>query len=1123
MMKKIQLTTTLFALIIFSNANAGKTKIKFDEVSSKAGINFQHQKAEFDPKVSNVMPWLTAGGAAATVGDFNNDGLEDIYFTTSKADAKNHLYQNLGNFKFKEVANEVGLADVNKKETGTSAFALWFDYNNDQWIDLLLVRFGKLALFENQKGKHFQEVTKKAGLTLYLNSLSAVAFDYDRDGDLDLYIAGYFPEKNLANLTSDTEVLFESWETARNGGPNYFFRNNGDGTFTDLTTEVGLEDTGWTMAIGHGDLDNDGWQDIYNANDFGTDHIYRNMGNGKFQIMSDSSIGTDTKKGMNADFGDYNNDGLLDIYVTNMTEPYLHECNMLWENFGDFNFTDVSKETNSCDTGWGWGAKFLDVDNDGKLDIYVANGFVSEGDKEYMEKLLEFIFMENVNLPDATRWPDMKGYSMGGNEKNYLLHQKYGFFKSIGAQAGVDDLGDARGVAVADFDQDGRMDIIVTNVNGPVKVYQNTSKTKNNWISIKLQSDQNNNYLAIGARVKIKSGNLSQIREIMTASGFEAQSTTVAHFGIKKSKTVNEVVITWPDGSVSQYKNLEANNHYMIKKGNQPLKLGLAVTEKKKINKSKALFQNVTDDSGIVITHKPPIFDKKLEHIMAMLSAGAAGAAIGDYNNDGLLDIFVNNARRGTLNHLYRNEGNLKFTEVAQKAGVAEFNHDNQISAGGLFFDYNGDGYEDLLILRFGTQVLLENTKQGTFVDVSEKSGINKIVSNALAAIAFDFDKDGDVDIYFGNYFPDLNMFQLPHTKILHDSWETSRNGGKNILARNEGNGTFTILTDNPVLADTGWTMAVGHGDYNNDGWQDIYIANDYGADKLLKNVKGEFIDVSREAIGIDTRKGMNVEFGDVDNNGYLDIFVTNVTEEFLYECNMLWMNNQDGSFTDLSRELNLCDAGWAWGGKFFDYDNDGDLDLYVANGFFSGKGDYLDVLLPSMWKTGEDPSEAKEWPPLNGMGMATKERNVLFKNVSGISFKKIQKSAVNIDKDSRGVFTADFDNDGKLDIFVTNNEDSAVIFQNTTTNKNNWIILDLKAVPPNTNAIGARITLSARGRHYIREINVGNGFAGNSSKRVHFGLGKAKTIDYVEILWPNGEKQRLDSLSINQIYTVQQ
>jgi hypothetical protein len=428
MMKKIQLTTTLFALIIFSNANAGKTKIKFDEVSSKAGINFQHQKAEFDPKVSNVMPWLTAGGAAATVGDFNNDGLEDIYFTTSKADAKNHLYQNLGNFKFKEVANEVGLADVNKKETGTSAFALWFDYNNDQWIDLLLVRFGKLALFENQKGKHFQEVTKKAGLTLYLNSLSAVAFDYDRDGDLDLYIAGYFPEKNLANLTSDTEVLFESWETARNGGPNYFFRNNGDGTFTDLTTEVGLEDTGWTMAIGHGDLDNDGWQDIYNANDFGTDHIYRNMGNGKFQIMSDSSIGTDTKKGMNADFGDYNNDGLLDIYVTNMTEPYLHECNMLWENFGDFNFTDVSKETNSCDTGWGWGAKFLDVDNDGKLDIYVANGFVSEGDKEYMEKLLEFIFMENVNLPDATRWPDMKGYSMGGERKKLSTPSKIWIF-----------------------------------------------------------------------------------------------------------------------------------------------------------------------------------------------------------------------------------------------------------------------------------------------------------------------------------------------------------------------------------------------------------------------------------------------------------------------------------------------------------------------------------------------------------------------------------------------------------------------------------------------------------------------------------------------------------------------
>ena len=363
--------------------NAGDDKpavggLRFEEVALKAGAGFSHARAQFDPKAKPLMPWLTAGGAGVAVGDFDRDGLDDIYVVTSLKDAPNALFRNKGNFQFEDVAAKLGLADVNKAATGTSAHAVWFDYDGDGWLDLLLLRFGQLSLYHSIEGRAFEDRAKESGLARLLNSMSAAAFDYDRDGDLDLYIGGYFPEKDFNHLP-DTKVLFDSWEASRNGGPNYLFRNNGNGTFTDVTAAAGVEDVGWTMAIGHGDLDNDGWQDIYVANDFGPDTVFRNLGNGKFANVTKLAIGVDTKKGMNAEIADYNNDGFLDVYVTNMTEPYLHECNMLWENHGEFKFSDVATEVGSCDTGWGWGAKFFDADNDGLQDLYVANGFITSG------------------------------------------------------------------------------------------------------------------------------------------------------------------------------------------------------------------------------------------------------------------------------------------------------------------------------------------------------------------------------------------------------------------------------------------------------------------------------------------------------------------------------------------------------------------------------------------------------------------------------------------------------------------------------------------------------------------------------------------------------------------------
>ncbi len=523
------------------------------------------------------------------------------------------------------------------------------------------------------------------------------------------------------------------------------------------------------------------------------------------------------------------------------------------------------------------------------------------------------------------------------------------------------------------------------------------------------------------------------------------------------------------------------------------------------------VFVDVTDQAGAGILHYPPIFDKRMAHIMEMVSAGASGGAIGDFNKDGWLDIFVNNPRGDMSNSLLKNNGDMTFTNVIKQAGLTDLNSSDQVTSMGVFFDYDGDTWQDLLVVRFGITLLYKNMADGTFKDVTRHAGLNEY-ANSLSAITFDFDRDGDIDIYLGSYFRDLNMFSLKNMEknILHDSWEVSRNGGSNIFYVNNGDGTFTNKTKEIGVEDTGWTMALAHSDIDGDGWQDIYVANDYGTDIVFRNnQKGGFENITNRSIGSDTKKGMNAETGDFDNDGDMDLFVTNVTEEFLYECNMLWQNNGDGEFVDVSQELGVCDTGWGWGGKFFDYNNDGWLDLYVANGFFTGKKDedYLEILLPAIWDSGEDPSNPKVWPALDGMGLAASESNVLFTNRMG-RYHREKESGLELAKDSRAILTADFNNDGRIDIFVTNNNSKTNMYMNNT-NGGHWLEIELVGNAPNTEAVGAKLYAKSGSLTQMREVNIGNGFAGNSSTRQHFGLGLAEEVDELVVNWPDGSQQK--------------
>jgi len=548
-------------------ADAEQQGIRFEEIAQKAGIRVPHHTRRFRGKNADVLHMFTSGGAAVAVGDYDGDGYEDLFVTDSDTGKPNHLFHNNGDMTFTDVAVEAGVAGGNDPKSVVSD-ALWFDYDNDGKLDLLVARFGTPILYHNEGSGKFKDVSSLSGLNKFGNTIAVIAFDYDNDGRLDLLFGNYFKPENLLDL-KDPHVLPNNLDAATNGGGVTLWRNTGKATgiFEEVTDKAGLgKITGWTLDVGHGDFNNDGFQDIYLACDYGTDHIFLNNGNGTFREVTETATGWDTKKGMNVDVADYDNDGWLDIYVTNITDEYMKECNMLWHNNGNSTFSDVSKETGTCDTGWGWAAKFADFDNDGWQDLFVVNGLRSAGPESYVPLLLPVMTTPGLDITDVNNWPDIGNRTWSGYQKKRLFRNLgSGVFKEMAAAAGVDNTFDGRGIGVVDFDNDGKLDIVQTNADQPLLLYHNVTAAVGNWIELKLIGVKSNRD-AIGARIKVEAGGLVQIREIDGGNGYAGQSSRRAHFGLGKASKIDHMEIRWPSGRVDVLK-VPINSISYIKEG----------------------------------------------------------------------------------------------------------------------------------------------------------------------------------------------------------------------------------------------------------------------------------------------------------------------------------------------------------------------------------------------------------------------------------------------------------------------------------------------------------------------------------------------------------------------------
>jgi tetratricopeptide (TPR) repeat protein len=526
--------------------------VVFSNVAQKVGVQFKHVNGATPEK---YMPETM--GSGCLFFDYNADGWIDIFLVNSgslvdhklAAVAQPALYHNNGDGTFRDVTQQARLVrDVGGYGMGACAA----DYDNNGWVDLYVTNFGPNVLYRNKGDGTFSDVTKKAGIGSPSWSSSCAFADIDNDGDLDLFVTNYvdFSVDNNKYCGSQVKGLRSYCHpNVYRGLPNVLYRNNGDGTFGDVTRETGVYSlAGKGLGVVFGDYNNDGWVDIYVANDSVFNFLYQNQGNGTFrEVGLLSGVAVDEnglpEAGMGTDWGDFDNDGWLDIYVTNLNL----EMNTLYRNNGGTSFTDVTLKTEIGKPTLpfvGFGTAFFDYDNDGDLDVVTANGHI---------------------LDNVTESSDITTYA----QRNLLFHNEgTGVFKEVGLTSGpgfsLEKV--SRGLAVGDIENDGDLDVLINNCNQTADLIRNENLTGNHWLVIKTVGTRSNRD-GIGTRLTLRAGGLTRIREVKAGSSYQSQNDLRVHFGLGTASRIDRLELRWPSGAVDVLENIAVNQILTVREG----------------------------------------------------------------------------------------------------------------------------------------------------------------------------------------------------------------------------------------------------------------------------------------------------------------------------------------------------------------------------------------------------------------------------------------------------------------------------------------------------------------------------------------------------------------------------
>ena len=859
--------------------------------AAETGVDFVNVLQETDSLNYFNYMHLYIGAGVAT-GDVNNDGLPDLFFVSNRGE--NKLYLNKGNLQFEDVTQTAGLADPNGFSTG----ATMNDVNGDGWMDIYVCRAGWFdnpamranRLFINNQDGTFSEQAQQLGVANTNYSMQSSFFDYDKDGDLDLYVMNAGKDFVLTKrAVSMADIEKDAGFRAFNAF-DVLYRNDGAQGFTDVTAAAGLfPDIGFGLGLVTSDFNQDGWTDIYVGNDFiAPDFLYINQGDGTFKDESKSYFKHTTFYSMGTDVGDINNDGLADLFVLDMlpedykrskttmemVEPknfaqlveweynYQYMHNMLHLNTGQGVFSEVSQLSGVQKSDWSWSVLLADLDNDQMRDIYITNGIYRNMTEQDLRARVQQTVNEKQRRLSPTEILDLAGST---KIANYA-------FKNLGDlqfQKTIEDWGFntptfSNGAAVTDLDQDGDLDIVINNLNDPAFIYENqASKTKNHFIGFKVE----NNERAIAENLKVNlrdaNGQVTQTTELMATRGFFSSSEPIAFFGLGDQSTVPVVEVIWPNGKMQVLKDVKADQYITLKAAD-------AQSNYQNPGFGEVAFEEVTSSTlNSVFKHEEnEHFDFYPQILLPhQQSQNGPFISVGDVNKDDLDDFFVGGAQ-GQAAALYLQQGDGTF----QQKSVAAFNADrNHEDMGSLFFDADGDQDLDLYVVSGGFESpvndayyqdrLYLNDGKGNFSRAP--SALPQLTASGSCVKATDIDNDGDLDLFVGGrVVPD----QYPYPP-------------QNYILKNEG-GTFQDVTAQVAaeITNIGMVTDAEWVDLNGDQVEDLILVGEWMDIRVFENQNGRLADVNAKYQLSNTTGWWNkITPVDLDGDGDLDFIAGNL------------------------------------------------------------------------------------------------------------------------------------------------------------------------------------------------------------------------------------------------------
>lgn len=880
---KIILLLIVFTLFVSCSDNeflkkTSQAKTLFTLVpEEKTSIDFKNTVKQ--DSIFNCIKYTYAfNGGGVAIGDINNDQLDDIYFTANQT--SNKLYINKGNFEFEDVTISAGVEDTQGWTTGVAMV----DINNDGWMDIYVCKSASLdhrelrknKLFVNQQDGTFREEAQSWGLDDDGFSIQSYFFDYDRDGDLDMYLVNHrFDFRNTLRIEKKENQKFYP-ETS-----DHLYRNDGS-YFTDVTIPSKIINKAWGLSASIGDFNNDGWQDIYVANDYiAPDMMYINNKNGTFSNQINTRFKHIPYNSMGSDYADINNDFLPDLVVLEMSSEdhiqskqnmptmntegftkivnagyhYPYMSNVLQLNNGNGSFSDIGQLAGIAKTDWSWAPLLADFDNDGFKDLIVTNGIERNfSNQDYIKKVkanldqkIEMTIMEVIDMIPSFK---ITNYSFKNNgdltftnsTENWGLNQKI----------------NANGIAYADLDNDGDLDLVVNNMSDKASIYKNNST--GNYISLRLIGNSRNK-LAIGSKVKIFTSGEMQYQELYMVRGYQSSVSNILNFGIGEHKLIDKIEVVWDDGKVSVFKDIKVNQTFTIfhKDANNQKPSKIEVHRKlKPIDPKRLAIDFKHSESRFNDFEKQVLLPQKLSQLGPALT-------VGDVNNDGLDDFYVGGARNQE-GMLYVQNDKSEFEKRPQNEFLKDKGFEDQ---GALFFDVDQD--EDLdLYVASGSYEFEENSTQ--FRDrlyLNDGAGVFKksqqlptLLYNTKSITSADFDNDGDMDLLVGGHaIP--GKYPLP---------------SKSIVYQNNGGILTDVTTDlAPDLVQIGIVNDVLFSDFDSDKDLDILLVGEWMPITVLENRNGKFYKIEVDGLENTTGWWNTIKEMDLDNDGDLDYLVGNL------------------------------------------------------------------------------------------------------------------------------------------------------------------------------------------------------------------------------------------------------